>query len=899
MSKKHKHRKHGRKRTPRLNKKYIYTFKEGKADMRILLGGKGANLAEMTNLSLPVPPGFTLTTELCKSYYANGKRYPAGLEEEMLKYIEKVETQTGKKFGDAKNPLLVSVRSGAPASMPGMMDTVLNLGLNDKTIKGVIEQTKNERFAYDCYRRFIQMFGNVVLGMEHEDFEEIIEAQKKQARVKLDTEISVEGWKNVIIEYKKLIKKVTGKDFPQDPVEQLKLSRDAVFSSWNNQRAIVYRRLNKIPSSWGTAVNVQTMVFGNRGDDCATGVVFTRDPSNGKKGLYGEFLQNAQGEDVVAGIRTPHPIQHLKALMPKPYKQLVAICDLLEKHYKDVQDMEFTIEKGKFYMLQTRNGKRTAAAALKIAVDMAREKMITREEALLRVDPKELDKILHKHIDPKAKVNVLAKGLPASPGAVSGQVVFDADDAEEWTDDGKKVILVRIETIPDDVHGIYAAEGTLTSRGGMTSHAAVVARGMGKPCVAGCDDLKIDLKAKKFQVGDVTIKQGDVVTIDGSTGSLILGKVSMVEPDLSGDFHTLLRWADDVRRLRVRANADTPDMAKKGRLFGGEGIGLCRTERMFLAQDRLPVVQDMILAETSADRNKAIKKLEPMQRKDFREIFEAMDGLPVNIRLLDLPLHEFLPRFDELLEEVTYLKAKGKTGPKYREAEKLMNKVRALTEVNPMIGHRGCRVGIVYPELYQMQIRAIFDSACELVKKGYKVKPEIMVPLISSESEIKLLSEMIKTEADEIIKKHKVRLKYQVGTMIELPKACVTADEIARHADYFSFGTNDLTQTAFGFSREDVEAKFLPAYIEQNLLPDNPFAVLDQKGVGSLVRIGVEKGRETKPNLKTGICGEHGGEPSSVEFCHKIGLTYVSCSPYRIPIARLAAAQAQIKQFRK
>lgn len=882
------------------NKKYIYFFGNGRADgtgaMKDLLGGKGAGLAEMTNAGVPVPPGFTITTEVCNLFYELGKRVPDGLDDEMRKYMGRIEEAVGDgfRFGDPSKPLLVSVRSGSKFSMPGMMDTVLNLGLNDETVQGLIRMTGNERFAWDAYRRFIQMFGNVVLGIEKEEFEHIISDVKKKKKVKLDIELAAEDLKGLVAKFKAKVKQKTKRDFPQDPFEQLRMARDAVFNSWNNPRAITYRKLNDIPNNLGTAVNIQAMVFGNMGDTSATGVGFTRNPSTGEKEFYGEYLTNAQGEDVVAGIRTPHPIADLEKEMPSVYRQLREITDRLEKHYRDVQDFEFTIQEGKLYMLQTRTGKRTAQAAVKIAVDMVNEGLITKEEAVLRVEPASLDQLLHPIIDPKAKVNVIAKGLPASPGAASGMVVFTADDAVKHS---KKhpVILVRPETTPDDIHGMNAAKGILTARGGMTSHAAVVARGMGKPCVAGAEAIKVDLKTRKFAVDKTVVKEGDYITIDGGTGRVILGKVPTVEPTVSGDFGTLMKWADEVRTMKVRANADIPRDAKQAREFGAEGIGLCRTEHMFFAADRLPIVQQMILANTTEAREKALAKLLPMQRSDFKGLFEAMDGYPVTIRLLDPPLHEFLPKREELMVEIAVMQAKRASKAAISKKEKLLKRVEELHEFNPMLGHRGCRLGIVYPEITRMQTKAIIEAACELAKKGKKVIPEIMVPLVGISHELKNQKELIKTTAEEVMKKKGVTIEYMIGTMIELPRAAVIADEIAKEAEFFSFGTNDLTQTTFGFSRDDA-GKFINYYVENNILEKDPFQTLDQEGVGQLVKMGVEKGRSTRQNLKIGICGEHGGDPASVEFCYKAGLDYVSCSPFRVPIARLAAAQARLKE---
>lgn len=877
-------------------KKYVYFFNEGKADMKSILGGKGAGLAEMTRIGLPVPQGFTISTEACIEYYRNGTRYPEGLEEQIKDKLQQLEKISKKKLGDPKNPLLVSVRSGAAISMPGMMDTVLNLGLNNFTIQGIIEITKNERFAYDSYRRFIQMFGNVVLGIEHDKFEILLEEVKKELKVKLDPEIECEGLKKLLERYKNLIKKETGKDFPQDPELQLKMAIDAVFNSWNNKRAITYRKINKIPDDLGTAVSVQEMVFGNMGDNSGTGVGFTRNPSTGEKEYYGEYLLNAQGEDVVAGIRTPMPLSNLKNDLPKLYKELIKVIQLLEKNYKDVQDYEFTIEKEKLYLLQTRTGKRTGQAAVKIAVDMVEERIISKEEAILRVEPNQLNQLLHKRIDPNAKIKVIAKGLPASPGAAYGKVVFTADEAEQLGKEKEQVILVRTETTPDDIHGMVEAQGVLTSRGGMTSHAAVVARGMGKACVAGCSALSINAKKETINVNNITIKKGEFITIDGGSGEVFLGKVPTIDPEMSEEFKTLLSWANEKKRLGVYANADTPEDALKARELGAEGIGLTRTEHMFMAQDRLPIVQEMILADNKKNREEALKKLLPIQKGDFIGIFKAMEGLPVIIRLLDPPLHEFLPNLEDILIEVTTLRLKEKDIKELNEKEKLLEKVTSLHEINPMLGLRGCRLGLLYPEIYNMQVQAIIEAAIELTKKGIKVKPEIMIPLISHINELKPICRDVRKIADEKIKSAGIKLNYKVGTMIELPRAALTADKIAEEAEFFSFGTNDLTQTTFGISRDDAEGKFLLKYVDDHILEDNPFEVLDQEGVGKLVELGTSLGRKTRPDLEVGICGEHGGEPRSVEFCHSVGLNYVSCSPFRVPIARLAAAQAAIKE---
>lgn len=875
--------------------KYVYLFNEGNSDMRNILGGKGANLAEMTNIGLPVPFGFTISTQACNDYYKAGKKISDTVEQQILVALEQLEEKTGKKLGDVTNPLLVSVRSGSVFSMPGMMDTVLNLGMNDETVKAVARLTNNERFAYDSYRRFIQMFSNVVLGIDLFYFEQFLEETREKKGYKVDPELTAEDWQEVIAGYKAIVKRQKKIEFPQNPQEQLFLAIRAVFDSWNNQRAIVYRRIHKIPDSLGTAVNVQSMVFGNMGNDSGTGVAFTRNPSTGEHQLYGEYLMNAQGEDVVAGIRTPEAIHVLEKEMPDVYKKLLATCQLLEKHYQDMQDIEFTIERGELFILQTRNGKRTAQAAVQIAVDMVREGIIDKETAILRVDPEQLNQLLHRRIDQTAKRVPLTKGLPASPGAATGAVVFDADEAEQLGKEGKKVILVRPETTPDDIHGIVAAEAVVTSRGGMTSHAAVVARGMGKACICGCESLKIDLKNKLFTVGDTVVKYGDIITIDGSTGEIMLGGVAMIEPQLSEEFKLLLSWADQVREIGVRANADNPVDARKAFEFGAGGIGLCRTEHMFMDPKRIPIVQSMILAENYEDRTVFLDQLLIMQQGDFEGIFEAMEGHPVTIRLLDPPMHEFLPDKEELLVEVTKLQLTAPDSPELAEKERLLKKVNQLSEFNPMLGHRGCRLGIIYPEIYEMQVRAIINAAVKVTEKGIPVKPEIMIPLVGHVNELKRMRQLVEETAEQVMSATGVYFDYLVGTMIEVPRAALTADRIAEQADFFSFGTNDLTQTTFGFSRDDAEGKFLQTYIEQKVLPENPFAVLDREGVGKLIEMGVTLGRKTKRNLKTGICGEHGGEKSSIEFCYLAGLDYVSCSPYRVPLARLAAAQATIQ----
>ncbi|WHY03593.1 pyruvate, phosphate dikinase [Neobacillus sp. DY30] len=875
--------------------KFVYLFHEGNGNMKETLGGKGANLAEMTRIGLPVPYGFTISTQACNAYYDAGKTIPSLVESQVLGALSTLEEKMGKKLGDAENPLLVSVRSGSVFSMPGMMDTVLNLGMNDETVVGMGRLTNNPRFAYDSYRRFIQMFSNVVLDINTFYFEQLLEETREQKGYSSDPEMTAEDWKEVIEGYKGIVKKHTRKEFPQDPKEQLFLAINAVFDSWNNQRAIVYRRLNKIPDHLGTAVNIQSMVFGNMGNDSGTGVAFTRNPSTGEHVLYGEYLINAQGEDVVAGIRTPQPIQTLKDEMPAVYKQFADTCKRLEQHYQEMQDIEFTVERGQLFILQTRHGKRTAQAAIRIAVEMVEEGIIDKKTALLRVDPDQLNQLLHRRIDDKYQRTLLAKGLPASPGAATGQVVFDADEAEELGNAGKKVILVRPETTPDDIHGIVAAQAIVTSRGGMTSHAAVVARGMGKACICGCDALKIDVKAKQFTVDEKVIKYGDVITIDGSTGEIMLGEIPMIEPQLSEEFQLLLAWADQERKIGVRANADNPEDAQKAFEFGAGGIGLCRTEHMFMDLKRIPIVQKMILAEQYKERMEALEELLPMQQGDFEGIFEAMQGFPVTIRLLDPPLHEFLPDKEELLVEVTKLQILDPASPELKKKELLLKKVRQLDEYNPMLGHRGCRLGMVYPEIYEMQAKAIFYAAATLADRGLEVQPEIMIPLVGHVNELKQMRQLVIDAAVKVQEETGKQFEYTIGTMIEIPRAALTADQIAEEADFFSFGTNDLTQTTFGYSRDDAEGKFLQNYIENKVLPENPFAVLDQDGVGRLVEMGVKLGRGAKPTLKTGICGEHGGEKSSIDFCYKTGLDYVSCSPYRVPLARLAAAQATIR----
>jgi len=874
-------------------KTHIYFFGETDSD-RNLLGGKGAGLNEMTKIGIPVPPGFTITTEACRAFFKNGR--VDGLDLEVEQAILKLEKISGKQFGNPKNPLLVSVRSGAPISMPGMMDTILNLGLNEDTAAGLANLSGDERFAYDCYRRFIQMFGNVVLGIKHDEFEKIIEKIKERSKKKMDTELTAEEWKDVIKQYKRLVFERTGKHFPENPREQLTLAINAVFNSWNNERAITYRRLNGIPDDMGTAVNVQMMVFGNMGNDSATGVAFTRNPSTGENEFYGEFLINAQGEDVVAGIRTPKPISEMKREMPETYAQLLDVRKKLESHYKDMQDIEFTVEKGKLFLLQTRSGKRSAYAAVKIALDMLDEGLISEEEALLRIEPSQLTQLMHKRIDPNAKLNVIAKGLGGSPGAATGLVVFNADEAELLGKEGKKVILVRAETSPDDIHGMAVAQGILTARGGLTSHAAVVARGMGKCCVVGCEDIKIDEKAGLFTTkSGVVVKHLDSITINGTTGEVILGEVKLVDPEVGGEFKRILEIADRHRRLGVKANADIPRDAIIARKFGAEGIGLCRTEHMFFAEERLPIMQEMILADNEVDRRRALEKLLPMQKEDFYGLFREMEGFPVIIRLLDPPLHEFLPKREELMVEIAVARERREPEEKIAKLEALLKRVESLHEFNPMLGHRGCRLGIVYPEITEMQARAIFQAACKLAKEGKKVLPEVMIPIVSDVKEFKNQKEIVDRVATEVMDKEGIKVAYNVGTMIELPRAAILADEIAAEAEFFSFGTNDLTQTTFGFSRDDA-GKFIRYYLEHGILEKDPFAVLDSKGVGKLIEMAVRAGKHTRPTLEVGICGEHGGDPESIEFCHNAGLDYVSCSPFRVPVARLAAARAAVKE---
>jgi pyruvate,orthophosphate dikinase len=882
--------------------KWVYRFgdgsAEGRADMKTLLGGKGANLAEMANLGLPVPPGFTITTEVCTYYYDNGQSYPSDLKDQVGSALAEIERSIGAGFGAEDNPLLVSVRSGARASMPGMMDTVLNLGLNDKTVEGLAARSKDRRFAFDSYRRFIQMYSDVVLGVDHHHFEEILENVKLDRDLRLDTELTAEDWQDVVAQYKDKVQAKLGKPFPQKVEDQLWGAIGAVFGSWMNNRAITYRRLHEIPAGWGTAVNVQSMVFGNMGDDCATGVAFTRNPSTGTPEFYGEFLVNAQGEDVVAGIRTPQYLTKaarvearadapsMEEVMPGVFADLCSVRERLERHFADMQDLEFTVQRSKLWMLQTRSGKRTAAAALKIAVSMAADGLITKEQAVARIEPMALDQLLHPTLDPNAERRVLSRGLPASPGAASGKVVFTAEEAEAWAGRGEKVVLVRVETSPEDIGGMHVAQGIVTSRGGMTSHAAVVARGMGRPCVAGAGDLRIDPRAKQITVRGVTVNEGDVITLDGSTGEIMLGAVPTVQPELTGDFATLMGWVDQIRTMKVRANAETPLDARTARKFGAEGIGLCRTEHMFFDADRIVAVREMILAGDEAGRRAALAKILPYQKDDFVELFEIMQGLPVTIRLLDPPLHEFLPTSEAEMADVAAAAGTELAALRARNAQ--------MHEANPMLGHRGCRLGITYPEIYEMQARAIFEAAVEVSKKtGNPVTPEVMIPLVGAKKELDILKSVVDSVAQAVFKETGQRLAYLVGTMIELPRACIKAGEIAETASFFSFGTNDLTQTTLGMSRDD-SGPFLEIYRQKGIYEHDPFASLDQEGVGALIEMAVERGRKTRPDIKLGICGEHGGDPASIGFCQKVGLDYVSCSPYRVPIARLAAAQAAL-----
>ncbi len=898
--------------------KWVYLFREGNKDMRDLLGGKGAGLAEMTRAGLPVPPGFTITTEACNAYQANDKQFPRGMWEQTLEAMKKIERASGKKFGDPKNPLLVSVRSGAKFSMPGMMDTVLNLGLNQHTLEGIARLSSNERFAYDAYRRLIQMFGRIVMGIEARKFDAIFDQVKEECGAHQDTDLDVNALKEVVRRYKELYKAELGEEFPEDPNEQLRKSIGAVFGSWMGKRAVDYRRLNKIPDDLGTAVNIVTMVFGNQGNDSGTGVAFTRNPSTGENKLYGEFLANAQGEDVVAGIRTPLKIDQMQEVMPEVYKEFQDIARKMEKHYREMQDLEFTIERGKLYMLQTRTGKRTAQAAVKIAVDMVNEGLITKKEAVQRVEPRHVVELLMPRFDEAAKTeaasrgDLLAKGLNASPGAATGLAIFDPDTAEQLGRSGKSVILVRYETSPEDVHGMYASKGILTQHGGATSHAAVVARGAGLPCVAGCEGIHVDEGAKKFSVDGRQIKEGDSISIDGTTGEVFSGEIKAIPPkfEKETDLQTLLGWADEIRRLQVWANADYPRDAVLARAYGAQGVGLCRTEHMFFETERLPIVRKMILAKTEEERQKYLDQLLPIQKGDFVGILEAMQGLPVVIRLIDPPLHEFLPPFEELLTDVTRLKEdikymkRDNVDVSYQEKElaekeELLRAIESMREQNPMLGLRGCRLGITMPEITVMQVRAIFEAACELRKRGVDARPEIMVPLVGHVNELKNQRTILEAEAKKVMEEQGIPVPYKFGTMIEVPRGALTAGDIAEYAQFFSFGTNDLTQTTFGYSRDDAEGKFLLKYVEDKILPENPFQVLDRKGVGRLMQIAVSEGRKTNPELEVGICGEHGGDPSSIEFCHQIGNNYVSCSPYRVPVARLAAAQAAVETVAK
>lgn len=870
-------------------RKFIYDFSEGDAGMKTLLGGKGANLAQMWKIGLPVPPGFIITTEACHEYWKEND-FILNILDDVKAAVSRVEALAGKTFGGKKDPLLVSVRSGAPVSMPGMMDTILNLGLNDETVAALADAAGDERFAYDSYRRFIQMYSDVVMGVEHSSFEKKLNDKKIECGVKDDNQLPAAALKELVEDYKKIVREA-GKDFPVDPWQQLRLAIDAVFRSWNTARAITYRKINNIPESYGTAVSVVSMVFGNLGDDCGTGVCFTRSPSTGENRLFGEYLINAQGEDVVAGIRTPVEISQLETAMPEVYKEFCRIAKLLEQHYRDSQDIEFTVERGKLYILQTRNGKRTAAAAVKVAMDMFREGLIDEKTAVGRVAPDQVEQLLHPQIDPKADVTPLVKGLPASPGAAAGFVVFEADEAAERGEKGEKIILVRPETTPNDIHGLFAAQGVVTAHGGMTSHAAVVARGLGKPCVSGAESIKIDFAAGIFTVDGKVVKKDDFITIDGTKGEVIIGKVDLVEPQFDEDFSELLRMADRISTLEVWANADTPEDARRARGFGAKGIGLCRTEHMFMAPERLPVMQDMVVASNREERIEHLKKLEKMQEEDFLGIFEAMDGLPVTVRLLDPPLHEFLPKLPDLKKELKSLPAES---PEAKAVKNTIARVHELHESNPMLGFRGCRLGIIYPEIYEMQIRAIFSAACKLINKGIKPVPDIMIPLVATKEEMRVLREMVDRIAPEIMKEYGCKVEYLVGTMIELPRAAMVADQLAQHAQFFSFGTNDLTQTTFGYSRDDAEGKFLGQYVSLGILPQNPFAVLDRDGVGGLMEIGAKGGRKVNPSIQLGICGEHGGNPSSVAFCHKLGLNYVSCSPFRVPVSRLSAAHSAL-----
>ncbi len=875
--------------------KSLYFYDEGDGKNKRLLGGKGAGLCTMAQLKLPVPPGFVITTDVCKKFFDADKKLPEGLMDDVRVAMEKLEKLSEKSFGDPKNPLLISIRSGSMFSMPGMMDTILNLGLNDQTVEGLAKLTKNERFAYDSFRRFLQMFGKIVLGIDGKKFEEIFDGRKQKVGAKVDTDLKVDDLKEIVKMFKLEIRNSTDKDFPSDPFEQLRLSIEAVFSSWHNKRAIEYRKFYKIPDHLGTAVNAVTMVFGNIGEESGTGVAFTRDPSTGEHKLYGEFLFNAQGEDVVAGIRTPLKITDLEKKYPEVFKKLVDIAGKLERHYRDMQDVEFTVEDDKLYMLQTRTGKRTAQAAVKIAVDMVAEGLIKRDESLLRIEPAHIEQLLHKHVDPKAKVAVIVKGLNASPGAAVGKAVFDSERAKEMGESGERVILVRPETSPDDVGGIIASQGVLTSRGGVTSHAAVVTRGLGKPAIVGCEELKINTKDRVFKVNETVVKDGDLITINGSTGEVIVGEAPLIEPNMSEELLTILSWADEAKKMQNWANADYPQDAKKARELGAQGIGLCRTEHMFFEEGRLPIVQKIILGETREKRKELLEKLLNFQKSDFKQILEVMDGLPVVIRLLDPPLHEFLPHYEKLLEEVISLRMKGREPHEIKEKEELLKRVEKMREANPMMGLRGCRLGITYPDINEMQVRAIFEAACELKQEKKDPRPEIMIPLVGHVKELKTIRDQLEKVGHDVMLKMEVDLNYKFGTMIEVPRAALTADEIAEYAEFFSFGTNDLTQMVFAYSRDDAEGKFLFQYLEKGILDYDPFQRLDRNGVGKIMRTAVELGKGKRPDLEIGICGEHGGDPSSIEFCHELGLNYVSCSPFRIPVARLAAARATLK----
>jgi len=875
-------------------KKYVYTFSEGDGKNKELLGGKGAGLCEMTQIGLPVPPGFVIATEACKEFYRRGGSVPEELLLQVEENLRRLEELTGRRFGDPSKPMLLSIRSGAPLSMPGMMDTILNLGLNSRTLRGLILETGNERFAYDAYRRFIQMFGKIVMGVDPAKFEEAFEARKRERGIKLDTDLTAQDIKEIIDDFLDIVRRETGRDFPQDPREQLVEAIGAVFNSWNNKRAREYREYYNIPHDLGTAVNVQQMVFGNTGPSSGSGVAFTRDPSTGDKILYGEFLFNAQGEDVVAGIRTPLKIEELAEKYPSVYEQLRSYSSKLEAHYRDMQDTEFTVQEGKLWMLQTRTGKRTARAAVKIAVDMVNEGLISEEEAVARVAPSQVEQLLHKRIDPSAKARVIAKGINASPGAAVGAVVFDAATAKELAAKGERVILVRPETNPDDVGGIIAAQGVLTARGGATSHAAVVSRGLGKPAVVGCESIKIDLDKREFRAEDVTVRELNTITLDGSEGTVMMGSVPLVDPELTEELRTLLSWADGFRKLGVWANADYPQDAKLARELGAEGIGLCRTERMFREEDRLTIVHEMILAETDEVRAAALRRLEPIQKEDFKAILREMSGLPVIIRLLDLPLHEFLPRYEELLKRISELRASGAKEGEIDELSRMLRRVEALKEFNPMMGFRGCRVGILLPEIYDMQIRAIFGAACELKSEGLEPKVKVMMPLVGHVKEMKALRTRLAALAQDVMRQYSQSVDYQFGTMVEVPRAALTADEIAQYAEFFSFGTNDLTQMTFGFSRDDAEGKFLTKYVQMGILPADPFQTIDAEGVGKLIKAGLELGRSVRPRMEIGICGEHGGDPATITFCHEVGLDYVSASPFRVPVARLAAAHAAL-----